>query len=224
MKTELTLCLTVVILSVTGCDQVSRALNGQSVKSSGAAQNGGQSGTGGFVPGGAAGAIANGGAAGSGAAGQGGTSGAAGSPSSGDAGVSAGLPCEIQNLVVTYCSSCHGSSLAGGSPRSLATYANLTMTDPSNPSLTEAQMSLQRMQNTAAPMPPSPAAPVPATAVAAFQTWITSGYPKGTCSAGSGGSGAGGSGGGGSGAAAPWPEATRALPAEPCPATCRRCW
>lgn len=145
-----------------------------------------------------------GGNAGSGG-GQGGSSGAGGSSSTGDAGTSAnGLPCDIQTLLATYCGSCHGSPTAGGAPRSLATYANLTMADPANTALTEAQASLQRMQNTAAPMPPSPAASVPATAIAAFQSWINSGYPTGSCSTGGtggvGGAGAGGTGGsGGSG-------------------------
>jgi hypothetical protein len=132
--------------------------------------------------------------------GQGGGAGAGGSSSGGSAGVPAdGLPCEIQNLVVTYCNSCHGSPVAGGAPRSLVTYASLTMADPANTSLTEAQVSLQRMQSTVAPMPPSPAAAVPSSALNAFQTWINSGYPKGTCSAGGSGGAGGSAGSGGSG-------------------------
>jgi mono/diheme cytochrome c family protein len=148
--------------------------------------------------GGGNGGSGNGGASGSGSGGSGGSS------SGGDAGVVAnGLPCNIQSIVVNSCASCHGSSPSGGAPRSLITYANLTMSDPANSSMTEAQVALQRMQNTVAPMPPAPAAPVSSTDITAFQNWINSGYPKGTCGAtgGSGGSASGGSGGGGIGGA-----------------------
>jgi hypothetical protein len=120
--------------------------------------------------------------AGSGGSGAGGSSGSGGVAGR-DAGVSGGtLPCDVQTLLVNRCDSCHGATPAGGAPRSLVTYANLTVADPANPSLTEAQASLARMQSTASPMPPSPASPATSTEIATLQNWIGAGYPSGACS------------------------------------------
>jgi uncharacterized membrane protein len=145
----------------------------------------------------------NSGGNGSGGSGGAGGAGGAGGSSSGGTTPATGLPCDVQAVVVNNCASCHGSAPSGGAPRSLVTYTNLTMADPANSSMTEAQVALQRMQNTTSPMPPSPAAPASSTDITAFQNWINSGYPKGTCGAtgGSGGSAAGGAGGGGIGGA-----------------------
>lgn len=80
------------------------------------------------------------------------------------------------------------------------TYANLTAADPANPSMSEAQVALQRIKSTVSPMPPSPAAPATSSEISALQTWIDSGFPKGSCNAGgSGGSPAGSGGSAGSG-------------------------
>jgi hypothetical protein len=158
-------------------------------------------GTGGAGDGGSGGASGDG-AAGSNAGGVGGSAGARGGAggAGGSGGDVGGLPCDIQALLVNRCESCHGSTPSGGAPRSLVTFANLTAPDLSNPSLTEAQVALQRMQSTTSPMPPSPASPATSSEISAMQTWINSGYPTGSCAAGgaggSGGGGAGGSGGG----------------------------
>jgi hypothetical protein len=61
------------------------------------------------------------------------------------------------------------------------TYADLIKPDPANPSMTEAQVSLVRMQSTASPMPPAPAAAATPAEIAALQNWINSGYPSGSC-------------------------------------------
>src|SRR4051812_13533505 len=63
-----------------------------------------------------------------------------------------GLPCEIQAMLVTRCVTCHGAVPSGGAPMSLVTYADLMAPARSNPSMTVAQLSLARMQNTVAPM------------------------------------------------------------------------
>jgi hypothetical protein len=168
---------------------------------SGGSASGGDAGPG---KGGVSGGGAPGGGAGGGAgAGQGGAGGGAGGAGgSGSGGIAGdGLPCEIQTLVTSHCESCHGSPTSGGAPRSLVTYANLTASDPANPSLTEAQVALQRMQDNVAPMPPAPATRASSSEVSALQAWINSGYPKGSCAAGGAGgatSATGGSGGGGS--------------------------
>jgi len=132
------------------------------------------------------GATGGGGSTGSGGSNQGGSSGGnggSGQAGSGGAGGSAGggLPCDIQTFLVSTCQSCHGASPSGGAPRSLVTYADLTKQDPANTSMTEAQVALQRMQNTASPMPPSPASAATSAEIATLQNWINSGYPSGSC-------------------------------------------
>jgi hypothetical protein len=125
-----------------------------------------------------------GGAGGSGGAGGAGGSSATGSGGGGgrDAGVPGGtLPCDVQLLLTNRCDSCHGSTPASNAPRSLVTYADLTSPDLSDPSLTEAQMALQRMQSTTSPMPPAPAAPATSAEIAALQNFIKSGYASGSC-------------------------------------------
>jgi hypothetical protein len=135
-----------------------------------------------------AGGVTSSGTGGSGAAGPGGAGGGVGGTggagSSGGSGVAPadGLPCEIQAFLVTRCESCHGTTPSGGAPRALVSYANLTSPDPSNPSLTEAQVALQRMQSAASPMPPSPASPATSAEIATLQNWINAGYPSGSCS------------------------------------------
>jgi hypothetical protein len=76
------------------------------------------------------------------------------------------------------------------------TFADLTKPDPANPALTEAQVALQRIQSTTAPMPPSPASPATSAQIAMFQNWVSSGYPAGSCGGGGGTGGTSGSGGG----------------------------
>jgi hypothetical protein len=142
--------------------------------------------------GGAGGGASTGGSGGGGSAGSGGTQGGAGGGggqglggSTGarpDASASGSLPCDVQTLLVNRCDSCHGTTPSGGAPRSLVSYANLTSPDPSNPSLTEAQVALQRMQSAASPMPPSPASPATSAEIATLQNWINAGYPSGSCS------------------------------------------
>ena len=146
--------------------------------------------------GGIVGASGGGGNMGLGGASQGGSSGGSGGSSQagfGGAGGSpgGGLPCDIQTFLVNNCQSCHGTSLSGGAPQSLVTYADLTKFDPANTSMTEAQVALQRIQSTTSPMPPSPAAAATSAQIDLLQSWINSGYPTGSC--GGGGGGAGGS-------------------------------
>lgn len=114
-----------------------------------------------------------------GSTGQGGRGGASGG-SSGSANVQ-GLPCEVQALMLKYCASCHGSPTAGGAPRSLMTYADLTRTDMMDPRITEAEQAVQLMQSESLPMPPPPAAAPTASEIATLQTWIDNGYPTGSC-------------------------------------------
>jgi len=143
----------------------------------------------------------SGGSAGSSQTGSGGSGGSSQAGSGGSSGASGGgLPCDIQTFLVSTCQSCHGATPSGGAPRSLVTYADLTMKDPANTSMTEAQVALQRMQNSASPMPPSPTPKATSAQITMLQNWISSGYPTGSCA--SGGSGGSGSGSGGTGGTA----------------------
>ncbi|HEX7597403.1 MAG TPA: hypothetical protein VF518_04255, partial [Polyangia bacterium] len=154
----------------------------------GAVQPGSAGGRGGGLGGGSGGSSQIGaGGSGGGSGGKGGTAGG-------------GLPCDVQTFLVNNCSNCHGSIPAGGAPRSLVTYADLTQPDLANAAMTEAQVALQRLQSTTSPMPPAPAAAATSAQITMLQGWISNGYPTGSCSAGgSGGGGAAGAGGSGAG-------------------------
>ena len=132
----------------------------------------------------------NGGSTQIGSGGIGGTGGLSQAGSGGNSGgAGGGLPCDIQTFLVASCDNCHGATPAGGAPRSLVTYADLTKMDPANTAMTEAQVALQRMQSTTSPMPPSPASVATSAQIAMLQNWVTSGYPSGSCAGGSGGGG-----------------------------------
>jgi uncharacterized membrane protein len=176
MKVSRTAFALITVLVLSGCDKISLVDRRPSVSGLG----------------GAAGGSGNGGSGQSGTSGQGGNAGQ-------------GLPCDIQTIFVKYCASCHGAHPTGGAPRSLMTYTDLTRPDMMNSSMTEAQAAMQRIQDKASPMPPSPSSAPSASELATLQTWVDSGYPTGTCGmggttqAGSGGSGGSGGGGGGGG-------------------------
>ncbi len=97
--------------------------------------------------------------------------------------VAGDLPCDVATLLGNRCASCHSSPPIGGAPRSLASYADLMAPSATNPTRTEAEVALERMQSTAAPMPPAPAASATATEIAALQAWVDAGMPAGSCGA-----------------------------------------
>jgi len=91
-----------------------------------------------------------------------------------------GLPCAVAQAVAP-CLSCH---VAGGSgPMALVTYADLIHPALSDPTKSVAELAVERMGSTTAPMPPRPAAPASAAAIAALAVWIADGYPRGDCGA-----------------------------------------
>jgi len=97
-----------------------------------------------------------------------------------DASADSGLPCEVQSVLASHCTSCHGRPLAGGAPMALESYDDLLRTKNGT---TYAALSLSRMQSTTSPMPPAPAAPLPAADVATFEAWLGAGTPMGDCTA-----------------------------------------
>jgi hypothetical protein len=144
---------------------------------------------------GAGGASAGGSSSAGGGAGQG-----LGGGSAGSSAEASGLPCDVYQLLVDKCVSCHASPPVGA-PVALVRYADLMAKASSDPTKNEAQLSLSRMQSTTSPMPPKPGSPATAAQIAALQSWIAGGLAKGTCGvpatdADGGTGGAGGAGGG----------------------------
>lgn len=90
----------------------------------------------------------------------------------------AGLPCDVQ-AVLSNCTSCHGSPPSNGVPMPLVTYSDLIASSPMGG--TYAQRAYLRMTSATNPMPPAPAAPLPASDIATFKAWLDAGMPAGDC-------------------------------------------
>ncbi|MCU0695087.1 MAG: hypothetical protein MUC96_01010 [Myxococcaceae bacterium] len=111
----------------------------------------------------------------------GGTAGAGGgSAGSATDGGFEGLPCDVGALLQSRCIGCHRNPPTGGAPNALTSRADLLAT--SSGGQRYAELSLARMKNAAAPMPPGGL--LPATEVARFEAWVTAGLPVGTCNSG----------------------------------------
>lgn len=92
--------------------------------------------------------------------------------------VAEGLPCDVADLLNRRCLSCHGAALPGV-PTTLISAADLAAPSPSEPSITVAEMSLQRMRDGSRPMPPG--APATEAEVAVLAAWVAAGMPEGDC-------------------------------------------
>lgn len=89
-----------------------------------------------------------------------------------------GLPCDVAAVLAASCSTCHGMPPSGGAPNALTTYEQLMAPSMSVPSLTVAQLSVQRMKDALAPMPPGGGS---AADIAVLEGWLAAGAPRGTC-------------------------------------------
>ncbi len=98
-----------------------------------------------------------------------------------DAGLAGDLPCDVASVLSGVCTSCHGNPPTGGAPMPLTSLAQLHLASPSNSAITNGQACVQRMASSTSPMPPSPAAPVPASQQNAFSAWVSAGMPAGSC-------------------------------------------
>ncbi len=94
---------------------------------------------------------------------------------------SEGLPCDVSQLLVSQCQSCHSSPPVAPAPMPLVTYANLVAPSLMDPSKTFAEQSLIRMQDKQLPMPPAPAVPESTADDTVLQDLINAGYPAATC-------------------------------------------
>jgi mono/diheme cytochrome c family protein len=87
-----------------------------------------------------------------------------------------GLPCEIATLIETQCASCHGAPPRSGATTTLTAREALAGDWEGRPL---GVVALERMRDTASPMPPE--GPLPAADVDAFAKWVDEGMPEGTC-------------------------------------------
>lgn len=94
---------------------------------------------------------------------------------------STGMPCDVEQVFLKNCSSCHTAPLSA--PISLASYDDLVAESKKHPGQKVAEVAVARMKSTTDPMPPDPAPHVGADAVAVVEKWIADGYPKGSCGA-----------------------------------------
>jgi hypothetical protein len=124
------------------------------------------------------------------AAGQGGTNTGAvgGGAGEGAGGGSSGAYCEVLALLQTRCASCHSDPPARGVPLPLADATDLAGEAPNYPGERAIDVSIARMRDTAAPMPPMPAAPPTEQEVSALERWRADGMPA-KCMDGSAGAG-----------------------------------
>jgi cytochrome c553 len=89
------------------------------------------------------------------------------------------LPCDVETMLATRCWSCHSDRPLEGAPplTSVAAFQAPSITDSSQ---TTGALALARIQSTASPMPPLPAAPATASEIATFSAWIAAGMPGGS--------------------------------------------
>lgn len=104
-----------------------------------------------------------------------------------DSGVAGDLPCDVAAVLSGHCTSCHGSPPSGGAPMPLNSRSALLAPAPTQPTKSSGQLSIERMGSSVAPMPPPPAAAVPASEQSVVAQWVQAGMPAGSCGAGSDG-------------------------------------
>ncbi|MFT3770389.1 MAG: hypothetical protein QM820_33595 [Minicystis sp.] len=78
------------------------------------------------------------------------------------------------------CWSCHGTQPNSETPLKLLTYADLAAPSVTFPEQSNAQLSVDRMQNPLSPMPPGPF-PVTQAQIDALQSWASNGLPMVDC-------------------------------------------
>lgn len=91
--------------------------------------------------------------------------------------------CAVQTLLEASCQSCHANPPATGVPMPLMTYDDLLASAPTDASVRVVDLSIVRMQDSRAPMPPPPAPRASADEVAVLSNWVNQGMPA-TCDTG----------------------------------------
>lgn len=91
----------------------------------------------------------------------------------------AGLPCDVENLLSTYCTGCHNGSPAGLAPMPLLTRSDLLAAAPTRSDLSVGELSILRMRSDDRPMPPG--ANLPEDMLTKFDAWVKDGMPAEVC-------------------------------------------
>lgn len=126
----------------------------------------------------------------------GGTGGAIGDQTSCTTGV---VPADVATVLASRCLACHGNPPLVGVPASLSSYAGLTAPSKTDPSKTNVQLAVLRVQDNTRPMPPAPASRLAGAEIAVLSSWVSAGSPPVPCADG-GANGPGNSSDGGTGA------------------------
>ncbi|MCY1041872.1 hypothetical protein OV208_11160 [Corallococcus sp. bb12-1] len=90
--------------------------------------------------------------------------------------------CEVEAMVVARCGGCHGAVPTEGAPMPLNSLDAMRAPSMKDPAVSNAQRSLIRMADTAAPMPPAPGSPATQLEVAVLAGWMADGMPSCTTS------------------------------------------
>lgn len=85
--------------------------------------------------------------------------------------------CPVQALLESRCQTCHSDPPIAGVPMALLTYDDLVAPAVSDTSRSAVDVSIARMQDRVAPMPPAPDSPASAEEVALLQDWVSRGMP-----------------------------------------------
>ena len=95
--------------------------------------------------------------------------------------VGSGVDCDVENILIQRCESCHGTTPTYGSPMPLVTFNDLMAPAKTDPTRKVIDLVLERVQSTDKPMPPPIATPLTSAEIATLQAWADSGYPQGAC-------------------------------------------
>jgi hypothetical protein len=88
------------------------------------------------------------------------------------------LPCEVQSFLDTHCASCHNGA-PERAPMGLHSRSDLLVEAISDQARTTGELSVARLMDTKAPMPPGN--PLPSEVTAPFVAWVQAGMPAGRC-------------------------------------------
>lgn len=97
-------------------------------------------------------------------------------PTGGSNVVASGLPCDVASFLQAHCAECHSSTPRGGAKTTLTTREALLGSWEGRPL---AEVALERMKDTATPMPPGGL--LAESNFAAFAKWVDDGMPEGSC-------------------------------------------
>ncbi|HET9157604.1 MAG TPA: hypothetical protein VFN91_13115, partial [Myxococcaceae bacterium] len=91
------------------------------------------------------------------------------------------LPCDVAAILGADCLLCHGPIPANGAPSRLDSLSALRAPSASEPSKSNAELALERMQSPTSPMPPAPYARATGGQIAAWSSWVSGGMQAGSC-------------------------------------------